>query len=174
MTSNKNNLFIIYIGGSHTKSYIELHDIRFVIANTIEDTYDSLRQSWWGIPSSLHIDACGILNYVDGYEVHIKDIPQLNQRQKLYFVNLGGYDKEQFTELHKNVFVLAENESKAKVKALKQILNWDSHHKDYQFELERVIDVHNILQRDNLFLHLIKSEKETKFEFTCKYISIGK
>lgn len=48
-------LFAIYIGGAHKKSLIELHDMRFVIANTIEETYDTLRQSWWGIPASLHL-----------------------------------------------------------------------------------------------------------------------
>ena len=44
-------LFVIYIGGTHEKSLIELHDMRFVVANTIEETYDALRQSWWGIAS---------------------------------------------------------------------------------------------------------------------------
>lgn len=47
------HLFVIYIGGSHSQSLIELHDMRFVIASTIEETYDALRQSWWGTPISL-------------------------------------------------------------------------------------------------------------------------
>lgn len=37
---SKKKLFIIYIGGSHEKAFIELHDMRFVIAETIEDTYE--------------------------------------------------------------------------------------------------------------------------------------
>jgi hypothetical protein len=36
------NLFAIYIGGSHEKSLIELHDMRFEIGDRIEDTYDEL------------------------------------------------------------------------------------------------------------------------------------
>jgi len=40
------NLFVIYIGGGHKDALIELHDIRIVIAKTIEDTYESLRTSW--------------------------------------------------------------------------------------------------------------------------------
>ncbi len=39
------HLFVIYIGGSHNQSLIELHDMRFIIANNIEETYDELRQS---------------------------------------------------------------------------------------------------------------------------------
>jgi hypothetical protein len=41
-------LFVIYIGGTHEKALIELHDMRFVIADKIEDTYPALRNSWWG------------------------------------------------------------------------------------------------------------------------------
>lgn len=35
-------LFVIYIGGAHEKSLIELHDIRLIVADKIEDTMKSL------------------------------------------------------------------------------------------------------------------------------------
>lgn len=54
-------LFLIYIDGAHERSFIELHDIRFIIANKIEDTYDALRSSWWGKPGTLHLDSWGAL-----------------------------------------------------------------------------------------------------------------
>ena len=41
-------LFMIYIGGVHEKAFIELHDMRFVIAKSLEDTYEELKSSWWG------------------------------------------------------------------------------------------------------------------------------
>ena len=43
------NLFIIYIGGSCSGALIELHDIRLVIAETIEDTYDYLKKKLVGV-----------------------------------------------------------------------------------------------------------------------------
>ena len=49
-------LFVIYIGGTHKKAFIEVHDMRFVIAEKIEDTYDFLKQTWWGTKESLHLD----------------------------------------------------------------------------------------------------------------------
>ena len=52
------NLFVIYIGGQTEKSLIELHDMRFIIAPKIEDTYDELKKSWLGTPESLHLDCC--------------------------------------------------------------------------------------------------------------------
>ena len=38
------SLFVIYLGGAHEKSLIELHDIRFIAANTIEETYSALKK----------------------------------------------------------------------------------------------------------------------------------
>lgn len=68
------NLFIIYIGGSCSGALIELHDIRLVIAETIEDTYDYLKKSWWGSLESLHLEAWGILNWADGYSIEIVEL----------------------------------------------------------------------------------------------------
>lgn len=68
-------LFVIYIGGAHEKSLIELHDMRFVVANTIEETYDTLRQSWWGTPASLHLDAWGVLDYADNQRSNCVSTP---------------------------------------------------------------------------------------------------
>lgn len=168
------NLFVIYIGGAHPRSFIEVHDMRFLVANAIEDTYENLRQSWWGTPESLHLDAWGILRYTDGYEIHIKNESPTERENKLFFVNLGGYDKDEFTELHKNVFVVAPTESKAKVKALKKILTWKAHHRDYQFEVEKVMNVQESLMGEELFIHLVPCKEEILFDFTCKYVSINR
>ncbi len=43
-----NKLFIVYLGGSAPKANIELHDIQFVVGNTIEDTFEQLRSNWFG------------------------------------------------------------------------------------------------------------------------------
>lgn len=169
------NLFVIYIGGAHAQSLIELHDMRFVIANTIEDTYPALRKSWWGTPTSLHLDAWGILNYADGYNISISNQPQKNSMQQLYFINLGGYDNNQFTELHKNVFVVAENEIQAKQKALQQVKNWQSPHRDNLYQVENTINVSMLLaNQNNHYLHLQETLAEKPFEFTCMYTPIGK
>jgi hypothetical protein len=167
-------LFVIYIGGSHEKSLIELHDMRFVVANTIEETYDTLRKSWWGTPSSLHLDAWGMLDYADGYSIQISKLPPNEQSNKLYFVNLGGYDQQQFTELHKNVFIVASDEAQAKQKAVQQISEWESPHRDYLHQVDTLLDLNNLIATDNHYLHLVKDFNAKSFEFTCRYTPIGK
>ncbi len=168
------HLFVIYIGGSHSQSLIELHDIRFVIANTIEETYDALRQSWWGEATSLHLDAWGILNYADGHHILISNQPPHNMANKLFFVNLGGYDQSQFTELHQNIFVVASDAQEAKQKAVQQIKQWESPHRDYLHEIDTVLDLGAMLAQHNHYLHMVETQDDIPFEFTCRYTPIGK
>jgi hypothetical protein len=92
-------LFAVLVGGKHPRATIELHDVQFVAARTIEETVPVLRERWWGTPSSLHIDAYAELSVVDGYrielscEAHDADV-------SLYFVNTGGYRAGAFSEEH--------------------------------------------------------------------------
>jgi len=167
-------LYAIYIGGSTGTSLIELHDIRFVIAPSIEDTYDELRRDWWGTPDSLHIDCWGELTSADGHNITLKDRPQEGFDQKLYFVNLGGYDPKEFAELHKNVFVVAPTESKAKVKALKTILDWQAHHEDYTYDVEQTVNISALAAAQSIYLHLEPAENPAPFAFSCKYRPLGK
>lgn len=162
------NLFVIYIGGSYEGALIELHDIRLIVAANIEDTYDSLRKSWWGNPKGLHLDAWGILTWADGYNIEIVEDEHFIATKKLYFVNLGGYDSNQFTELHQNIFVVAENDKEAKSRALKYVSNWQFPHRDYQFDVDSILNVSNFL---NCKIKLTPGIGKS-FEFVCQYIPI--
>lgn len=164
-------LFVIYIGGGHKNALIELHDMRLIAAERIEDTYEVLRRSWWGEAKTLHLDAWGVLEYADGYKIILKDRPPINNFKKLYFVNLGGYDSKQFTELHRNIFVVAEDEKAAKARALKTVQAWQVPHRDYLFEAEKIIEVNKLIS--NLYIHLEESNIIEEFVFTTKYVPIN-
>src|SRR5438876_862287 len=107
------NLYVVYVGGMTAASLIEVHDIHFAIAETLNDTFDQLKNQWWGTAASLHIDAYGILKSVESCHLELKTTSS-NSKLQLYFLNLGGYDNNQFTELHKNMFVIAESPEEAK------------------------------------------------------------
>lgn len=168
-----NKLFVVYIGGSHEKSFIELHDMRFVVGGKIEDTYDDLRASWWGKPESLHLDCWGSLENADGYNIFLKKDPSQDTENNLYFVNLGGYDSNEFTELHKNVFVVAPNEVEAKKKAVAQVAHWESPHRDYLYEVENILDINRIVSEKHLHVHLEPTKNPAPFRFTSQYVPIG-
>src|SRR5262245_13581307 len=98
----RHRLFAVFVGGKHERATIELHDVQFVVARSIEETIPALRQAWWGTPSSLHIDAYADLSLVDGY--CITPVPQPHDAPTsglgLYFINTGGYRDGEFGEFH--------------------------------------------------------------------------
>lgn len=167
-------LFVVYVGGEVEQSHIELHDVRFCIGETIEDCYDDLKNQWWGTPESFHLDCWGALEYADGYSVTLLKEAPSNVENKLYFVNLGGYVSKEFTEVHKNIFVVGPTESKAKVKALKTVQHWNSPHKDNQYEVEKAVCLNEAVESYGYHIALEKTDTEKEFQFTCKYTPVGK
>ena len=166
------NLFFIYVGGKTATSLIEVHDIHFAIGEKIEDTYDQIRKQWWGTPESLHLDAWGVIKNVDQYNVVLKSEPVIDSVNKLYFINLGGYDPNEFTELHKNLLVVAENEGEAKLKAKTTISHWTVPHKDNLYDIDDCINITELLTAKGLSVHLEPTHDPVPFHFTCKYVPI--
>ena len=164
-------LFAVYVGGTVAGAHVELHDMRFVAARQIEDAYDDLRAQWWGDPKSLHLDAWGALEWADGCKVTLDAAPGDGAR-RLFFVNLGGYDPAQFTELHENCFVVAEDARAARARAIERIRHWDSPHKDFVHEIETVIDVASVMR--GAAIRLDPSPTPEPFLFEARYVPIGR
>jgi hypothetical protein len=167
-------LFAIYIGGKTDTSIIELHDMRFIIAEKIEETYPELIKQWWGSLKHLHLDCWGALTSADGHNIYLKTEPP-TESKKLFFVNMGGYDSKKFTELHENLFIVAEDKSEAKTKALtkiKQETDWELPHRDYLYDVEHCFCINSITDNHGYFIHLEQTDNPVPFEFTCKYLPI--
>lgn len=164
-------LFAIYIGGELEGANIELHDMRFVVAPSIDETYDELRRQWWGIPKSLHIDCWAEVNEVDGYKVELRPEP-FTGPEKLYYINLGGYDSAEFLERHKNVFVVATNVSEAKRKAIQEVKHWIEPHRDEMYEAEQAFSLSEVGARERLYIHLTPSTSMQHMTFTCDYTPV--
>lgn len=166
-------LFAAYIGGMIEGCHVELHDVRFVIGEKIEDCYDDLKAQWWGAPETLHLDAWGPILWTDGFRVEIVDEPQSSDN-RLYLANLGGYDPKLFTELHENLFIVARDPREAKKRALAKIDAWVSPHRDAVLELETVIDIAASTSRSSHYVKLIPDDMDQAFSFEARYVPIGK
>jgi len=116
-------LFAAYLGGRAPKSHIELHDVVFVVGNTIEDTYSQLLELWFGSPEGLHIDSWLELDVVDGYRIGLSEQPPAAEQPALYFVNLGGYLEGRFIEVHESVFLVSPDHTDAKLRAKELLLS---------------------------------------------------
>ena len=67
----ENFLFLVVVGGRSPKANIELHDVRWVIGSKIEDTFDQLRNDWFGSNSGFHIDSYKKIDSIDGYKINL-------------------------------------------------------------------------------------------------------
>ncbi|MBK2357747.1 DUF1543 domain-containing protein [Francisella hispaniensis] len=150
-------LFIVYLGGSAPKANIELHDVQFVIGDTIEDTYEQLRQNWFGTVKDLHLDSYKAIKGADGYQISLQDKPQ-NFAKKLYFVNFGGYEESKLNELHEFALFVAADKTEAKEKAKKSLLkNLLLQHEDNLMEIDDCLELNSI---NGKHIHLTPSNEE--------------
>lgn len=164
-------LFAIYIGGEHPRANIEVHDIRFVVAPTLEETHGELKAQWWGRPGSLHVDCWSEIDRADGYEVSLRPEPFAGP-ERLYYVNLGGYDGVDFAEKHRNVFVVSDTLKGAKARALKRATDWVEPHRDDMYEAEQAFALDAAAAARRLYIHLTPSLPIADPAFTCHYTPI--
>ncbi|MBI2809472.1 MAG: DUF1543 domain-containing protein [Candidatus Melainabacteria bacterium] len=107
---NEPKLFAVYLGGRADGCNIELHDVVFVVGNSIEETYPLLAKKWFGNMQHFHIDSYFHLKHVDGHEIElVKDATRADPSKKLYFINLGAYRPNEFIEHHQSAFYVTEN-----------------------------------------------------------------
>ena len=164
-------LFAIYIGGEHPGANIKVHDIRFIVAPTIKATHPALLAQWWGKPGSLHIDCWSEIAHADGHGVSLRPEPFAG-KQKLYYVNLGGYDGVSFAEQHHNMFVVAPSLAAAKARAIQFAPAWSDLHRDDLYEAEQAFCLDDAAQGQRLHIHLTPSPLTGDPAFTCRYTPI--
>ena len=150
------NLYLVVLGGRATNSHIELHDVRWVVGTSIEDTIPSLRQQWFGLLSGLHIDSYKAIQHVDGYAIElIKGRGVCREQQQkaptamndqLWFINLGGYDRDSLQELHQFGLIVAPSKQAAKARARRRWLSRAVQvHKDDLHSIESIDGVDDCL-----------------------------
>lgn len=166
-------LFMFQVGGNFKNSNVELHDIRFSIGEIVEDCYADLRTQWWGDPESLHLDCWGEVEQADGHDISLVAGSGEPAADRLFFVNLGGYSPTEFTELHRNVLIVAGDAPAAKAKALTLVQNWSRPHKDRLFEVDKAVDLSATLQQHGYAVQLSRAGTAKPFIFTCDYVPIA-
>ncbi|MFN3913243.1 DUF1543 domain-containing protein [Hyphomonas sp.] len=148
-------LFAVFVGGNHARANIELHDLRFVAAETIEDTIPQLRAAWWGTPSSLHIDGYAELTHVDGRRIEVVPGPACAAPEpSLWFVNVGGYAPDLFGEQHTYLFMVGASKPEIWTRARQLTPDWISRHKDNLSDIDDILEVNTLLGTDGLHVRV--------------------
>lgn len=154
------SLFIVMLGGRHARANTEVHDVVLAIGDSLEDVYPQLKNAWFGEQKGLHIDAWaqiyGVAFEGKNYQIQFTDAAPNQADQKLYLLNLGGYDAREFGELHRYVLVVAQNAMVAKQRGKAYFAqHWQKQHTD------RVLDVDDCIAIDQVhgrYVQLIEGE----------------
>lgn len=157
-------LFMVYLGGRAGQCHIEVHDLRFVVGERIEDTYPALIQQWYGHKNNLHLDSYHSVDTVPGadgqnYQVTLSAEP-VPSAFKLYFVNLGGYQPDQMAEQHAFGLFACPSPESAKQMAKQHLLPHSLHkHKDNLYDVD---DCLPLTLLDNWHIQLTETNKPLK------------
>ena len=113
--SGSPKLFMILLGCKPAGRLTEQHDIFFTIGNSIADLKTDIVDFWPEAEGKIHIDAWREVTAVDGHSLKI--IPIANRSpihlKKLFFINLGGYKRGEFDELHYKMLIVADSTAEA-------------------------------------------------------------
>lgn len=107
---------MILLGSKPIGRNTEQHDVFFGIAETIKDLIPAMIESWPEAKGKIHIDAWREVRNVNQFAIQISERKQLpidaqESKQRLFFINLGGYKQNEFEEYHYKMLAAGENKS---------------------------------------------------------------
>lgn len=165
----------------------EQHDLFFGIGSSLSDIKNDILEFWKEANGRIHIDAWREVNLVDDYKIEIvKKADSISpQKEKLFFINLGGYKPDEFEEFHYKMLTVAADKGtaiqKAKQTAFYKHTGFEgavSHIDDkYGIDVDDVYEIEDILapalkekyavcispagtkKQDQLYLGYLKIEK---------------
>lgn len=111
-------LYMICFGGEALGANIEVHDVQFVIAEDMQDTYVALEENWYG--GELHLDSYKALEGAEGFAITVLEEAYTGP-SKLFFIHIGGYDPKVMGEKHKYGLIVAGSLAEAKRSAVKNL-----------------------------------------------------
>lgn len=93
--------------------FTEQHDIYFGIGKQLSALKAGIIEFWPEAKGQIHIDAWRQVELVDNYKISVEEIPQIERKLKLYFINLGGYQSNVFAEPHHMMLTVAQDKAAA-------------------------------------------------------------
>ncbi len=106
-------LFMLLLGCRPTGRNTEQHDVYFGIAKTLRDLIPAIK-TFWKSSGNIHVDAWRMVNNVNGYQIKIFEKTNNTQKKnKLFFLNLGGYKENEFEEFHYKILTVSNDKSEA-------------------------------------------------------------
>ena len=168
-------LFMVQLGGRPKGRLIEQHDIFFGIANQVSELVDDINQHWPEVKNKWHIDSYRAISKVDDYAIRLVESSSQAESAndlKLFFINLGGYQRGSFEEFHYKLLIVAATQADA-IKQAKQSefykaftykdeaspFNAASHIDDkFEVDIDDIYNVNDLISNVRLLIEPITNE----------------
>lgn len=178
---------MILLGCKPAGRNTEQHDLFFGIGNSLRDLKNDIIQFWKEAKGKIHIDAWREVQWVDDFKIEITDRNDVAspQKEKLFFINLGGYKQNEFEEFHYKTLIVATDKEiavqKAKQTAFYKHTGFDgatSHIDDkYGIDVDDIYEIEDILPpqlKEKYSIRLVKTPDSLKDELHLGYLKIEK
>jgi hypothetical protein len=112
-------LYMLMLGCKPEGRLTEQHDIFFGISSSLKELTPQMNAFWPEAKERIHIDAWREVSVVDHFSIKItdRDTEATVTSEKLFFINLGGYKKNEFEEYHYKILTVAQSFELASKKA---------------------------------------------------------
>lgn len=178
-------LFMLLLGCTPPGRHTEQHDVFFTVGNSLKDIKEEIMAFWPEANGKIHIDAWREVTEVDGYQVKVVDKNEQVTADKLFFLNLGGYKKGEFDELHYKMLAVADEKAiaikQAKETAFYKHAGFEgatSHIDDkYGVDVDDVFEIEDILPariKQDYRLHIRLAADLPKDEMYLGYLILSK
>lgn len=111
---------MILVGCTPEGRHTEQHDVFFGIGTSLKELMPAVSDFWPETKGHFHLDAWREVNLVDGWQITVKERQQVTEkddRQHLFFINLGGYKENEMEEFHYKMLATGKDRSEAVKKA---------------------------------------------------------
>ncbi|MDB5255836.1 MAG: hypothetical protein JWM14_531 [Chitinophagaceae bacterium] len=172
MQPQDSTLFMSLLGCKPAGRHTEQHDIFFGIALSMKELVPAMNAFWPEAKNNLHLDAWRTVTSVQQYTIR----PRLKTEDKnssnplkLFFINLGGYRKDEFEEYHYKILVVAKDSEAAAAQAKQELFYKETGFKgasahiddQYGIDVDEAYNVEDILQEGVFSLYRLEIiEKE--------------
>lgn len=169
-------LFMVQLGGRPKGRLIEQHDMFFGVANQVSELIDDINRHWPEVKNKWHIDSYRAISKVDNYAIKLvesNDQAESTNDLKLFFINLGGYQRGSFEEFHCKLLIVAATQADA-IKQAKQSefykaftykdkespFNAASHIDDkFEVDIDDIYNVNDLISNFRLLIEPITKER---------------
>ncbi|MDF2455558.1 MAG: hypothetical protein K0R51_1551 [Cytophagaceae bacterium] len=117
-------LYFLLFGCKPQGRHTEQHDVFFGIGETLKELVPAMHAFWPEAKKNLHVDAWREVNTLQNYTIRIRlktEASSADRELKLFFINLGGYKKEEFEEYHHKLLIVAKDLPAAVAQAKQEI-----------------------------------------------------